>query len=79
MVKAEHEEKPDEHGHVYRHFNRRYVLPRNIDLDQVKATMSDDGTLVVCAPKKPLDTVTSLFCPFCFQSTRVFVILYVGK
>ena len=56
-VTAEHEEKQDEHGFVYRHFHRRYVLPHNADLDQFSSTFSDNGTLVVCAPKKQNEEV----------------------
>ncbi len=80
VVNAEHEEKPDEHGHVYRHFNRRYVLPRNVDFDKVNATMSDDGTLIICGPKKPLETVITLWLfvfHFLFQSACVF--FFTGK
>ena len=64
VVCAEHEEKPDDHGHVYRHVKRRYMLPRNVDLEQMNATMSDKGQLVVCAPKKPEEKVSlhSVIC-----------------
>ncbi|KAI9557982.1 hypothetical protein GHT06_014735 [Daphnia sinensis] len=54
---AKHEEKQDESGHVSRCIKRRYSLPQNVDFDHVNATMSDDGTLVVCAQKKPLEGV----------------------
>ncbi|XP_046439209.1 alpha-crystallin A chain-like isoform X2 [Daphnia pulex] len=56
VVCAEHEEKEDDHGHVFRHIKRRYILPNNVDLDHLSATLSDNGTLVVCAPKKPEET-----------------------
>jgi len=56
-VKAEHEENQDEYGHVYRRFHRRYVLPHNADLDQFSSTFSENGTLVVCAPKKQYEAV----------------------
>jgi len=56
-VDAEHEEKQDEHGHVYRHIHRRYHLPRSADLDKFSSTFSDNGTLTICAPKKPFETV----------------------
>ena len=64
VVCAEHEEKPDDHGHVYRHVKRRYMLPRNVDLEQMNATMSDKGQLVVSAPKKPEEKVSldSVIC-----------------
>ena len=53
VVHAEHEEKPDEAGHVYRKLNRRYILPRTVDQDNISSTFSDNGTLVITAPKKP--------------------------
>lgn len=63
VINAEHEEKEDDHGHVYRRVNRRYILPRNVDLDKMCASLADDGTLVVCVPKKPLEDV----CLFYFD------------
>ncbi|KAJ8916235.1 hypothetical protein NQ315_016374 [Exocentrus adspersus] len=50
-VEGKHEEKEDEHGHVYRHFVRRYVLPKNCDLGKVESKMSSDGVLTVTAPR----------------------------
>ena len=58
-VCAEHDEKPDEEGHIFRRIKRRYLLPRNVDFDNLKATLSDDGTLVVCAQKKAIEAVSS--------------------
>jgi HSP20 family molecular chaperone IbpA len=55
---AEHEEKPDEYGHIFRCIKRRYFLPRNVDFDNLKATFSDDGNLVVCAQKKAIEAVS---------------------
>ena len=60
VVCAEHEEKEDDQGHVFRHIKRRYLLPRNVDFDHLSATLSDKGTLVVSAPKKPQETVRCL-------------------
>lgn len=60
VICAEHEEKEDDHGHVFRHIKRRYLLPRNVDFEHLSATLSDDGILVVCAPKKPQETVCCL-------------------
>ena len=63
-VCAEHEEKADEYGHIFRCIKRRYFLPRNVDFDNLKATLSDDGTLVVCAHKKAIEAVSvvNYFC-----------------
>ncbi|KAI9557978.1 hypothetical protein GHT06_014731 [Daphnia sinensis] len=52
---AEHKEKPDETGHISRTIRRRYILPRNVDFEHLNATLSDNGTLVVCATKKPIE------------------------
>ncbi|XP_057380255.1 small heat shock protein OV25-1-like [Daphnia carinata] len=52
---AEHKEKPDETGHISRNIRRRYILPRNVDFEHLNATLSDNGTLVVCATKKPIE------------------------
>lgn len=59
LVCAEHEEKPDDVGHVYRHIRRRYMLPRNVDADKLNASLSDNGTLIICAPKKAIEPVSN--------------------
>ena len=53
VVDAEHEERPEEVGHMYRRFRRRYILPRNAVAEELAATFSEDGVLVVAVPKKP--------------------------
>ena len=70
VVWAEHEEKPDDHGHVYRYVNRRYMLPRNVDLEQINATMSDKGHSTktrIFPSRKKLD-LTQIFpmCSLCY-------------
>lgn len=50
-IEGKHEEKPDEHGYVSRHFVRRYVLPRGHDINQVQSNLSSDGVLTITAPK----------------------------
>lgn len=52
IVEAKHEEKPDEHGFVSRHFVRRYVLPEGCEATDVKTNLSSDGVLTITAPKK---------------------------
>lgn len=52
IVEAKHEEKPDEHGFVSRHFVRRYVLPEGCEPADVKTNLSSDGVLTIVAPKK---------------------------
>jgi len=54
VVEGNHEERQDEHGFVSRQFSRRYKLPDNVDPDIVTSSLSSDGVLMVCAPKKAL-------------------------
>ncbi|XP_037932719.1 heat shock protein 67B3-like [Teleopsis dalmanni] len=58
VVEGNHEEKEDEHGHVSRHFVRRYALPKDCDADKIVSTMSVDGVLTVRVPKLQ-DTTTT--------------------
>lgn len=50
-IEGKHEEKEDEHGHIYRHFVRKYVLPKNCDMSKVESKLSSDGILSITAPK----------------------------
>ncbi|XP_065089953.1 protein lethal(2)essential for life-like [Ochlerotatus camptorhynchus] len=50
-IEAKHEEKQDEHGHISRHFVRRYVLPSGYDSDQIVSSLSSNGILTITAPK----------------------------
>ncbi|XP_060519198.1 protein lethal(2)essential for life-like [Cylas formicarius] len=50
-IEGKHEEKKDEHGMISRHFVRRYVLPKNCNLDKVESKLSSDGVLSITAPK----------------------------
>ena len=68
VITAEHEEKPDDYGHIHRRISRRYFLPRNVDCDKIKATFSDNGNLVVCAQKKAIEAVSSTFYFFFMHS-----------
>jgi hypothetical protein len=52
IVEGKHEEKQDEHGYVSRHFVRRYVLPSDIEVNDIVSSLSSDGVLTVTAPKK---------------------------
>ncbi|XP_028132410.1 alpha-crystallin B chain [Diabrotica virgifera virgifera] len=49
-IEAEHEEKQDEHGGIYRHFVRKYKLPENCDIEKVDSKLSSDGVLSITAP-----------------------------
>ncbi|KAJ8928557.1 hypothetical protein NQ314_018875 [Rhamnusium bicolor] len=50
-IEGKHEEKPDEHGHIYRHFIRRYVLPKDCNMNKIESKLSSDGVLTISAPK----------------------------
>lgn len=50
-IEGKHEEKQDEHGQIYRHFVRRYVLPKNCDIGKVESKLSSDGVLTIVAPR----------------------------
>lgn len=50
IVEAKHEEKEDEQGYIYRHFIRRYQLPKEFDVKDVCSTLSSDGVLTIKAP-----------------------------
>lgn len=52
VIEGKHEERPDEHGFIQRHFVRRYSLPETHDVDHVQTTLSSDGVLTVKAPLK---------------------------
>ncbi|CAD7004595.1 unnamed protein product [Ceratitis capitata] len=50
VIEGKHEEREDEHGHISRHFVRRYVLPKGYDEDSIVSTLSSDGALTVRVP-----------------------------
>lgn len=50
VVEAKHEDRPDEHGHVSRHFRRTYHLPEGFDVKDVVSTISSDDILTVKVP-----------------------------
>ena len=59
VVEAKHEERPDEHGYVYRHFTRRYVLPPGVKAEEVTSKLSADGVLTITAPRALPDPAPS--------------------
>lgn len=59
IVEAKHEEKEDEYGWISRQFTRRYIIPKQCDIDQVSSKLSSDGVLSIIAPRIPkLDSVS---------------------
>lgn len=47
IIEGKHEERDDGHGSVERHFVRKYVLPKEYDMNQVHSTLSSDGVLTI--------------------------------
>lgn len=52
VIEGKHEEREDQHGYISRHFTRKYVLPKEVDVEQLASTLSSDGILTIKAPKK---------------------------
>ncbi|XP_031836306.1 protein lethal(2)essential for life [Nomia melanderi] len=52
VVEAKHEEKRDEHGLISRQFIRKYLLPEQVDEEQLTSNISSDGILTITAPIK---------------------------
>ncbi|XP_033210336.1 protein lethal(2)essential for life-like [Belonocnema kinseyi] len=52
VVSGKHEEKKDEHGWISRQFVRKYMIPEQCDVEQVKSSLSSDGVLSIEAPRK---------------------------
>lgn len=52
IVEGKHEERQDEHGFISRQFARKYLIPEQCDIEQLKSTLSTDGVLTVTAPRK---------------------------
>ncbi|XP_060520887.1 protein lethal(2)essential for life-like [Cylas formicarius] len=49
-IEGKHEEQKDEHGYISRHFVRRYVLPKNCNMEKIESKLSSDGILTITAP-----------------------------
>jgi HSP20 family molecular chaperone IbpA len=49
MVHAKHEEKTDTKS-VYREYNREFLLPKNVNPESIRSSLSKDGVLTVDAP-----------------------------
>ncbi|XP_033211420.1 protein lethal(2)essential for life-like [Belonocnema kinseyi] len=52
LVEGKHDEKQDEHGWISRRFSRKYQVPEEYDLHEVKSSLSSDGVLTITAPRK---------------------------
>lgn len=60
MVEAKHEERLDEHGHISRHFTRRYDLPKGYDVHDIVSQLSSDGILTLKAPPRQDDSAVRI-------------------
>ena len=56
IIEGKHEERQDDHGVIQRSFKRTYMLPRDVDPDSVKSSLSADGVLTISSPRKEMDT-----------------------
>ncbi|XP_073458536.1 alpha-crystallin B chain [Aquarana catesbeiana] len=54
-IHGKHEERQDEHGYVSRDFQRRYKIPVDVDPLSITSSLSPDGVLTVCGPRKQGD------------------------
>lgn len=52
QVHAKHEEKSDTKS-VYREYNREFLLPKGVNPEQIRSSLSKDGVLTVDAPLPP--------------------------
>ncbi|XP_067613616.1 heat shock protein 67B3 [Eurosta solidaginis] len=71
VIEGKHEEREDEHGHISRHFVRRYLLPKDFDPDTIISTLSSDGALTVRIPSPPPPPETE-------KKERIITIQHVG-
>lgn len=59
VVSARHKDKKDANGWVSRQFVRKYELPENVDVGQLKAKLFSDGLLEIVVPQ-PKETERTL-------------------
>lgn len=52
VVHGKHEEKCDDHGYVSREFTRRYMLPKDCELEKIRATWTPTKQLRIECPKR---------------------------
>lgn len=50
-VEAKHDERPDDHGFIYRYFKRKYPIPEGYNTESIVSKLSSDGVLTIRAPK----------------------------
>lgn len=47
VIEGKHVERDDGYGSVSRHFIRKYVLPKEYDMNTVHTSLSSDGILTI--------------------------------
>ncbi|KAI1294854.1 Alpha-crystallin A chain [Halotydeus destructor] len=52
IIKGQHKERTDDHGFISREFTRRYLLPKDVEMDMMACSLSPSGVLGVSAPKR---------------------------
>lgn len=52
QVEGKHDERQDEHGLIFRHFVRKYTLPKGHDTKHVTSTLSSGGILTIVSRKR---------------------------
>jgi len=62
LVHAKHEEKSDTKS-VYREYNREFLLPKGVNPEQIRSSLSKDGVLTVDAPLPPALTAGEKLIP----------------
>lgn len=68
VVECKHEEKPDEHGYISRHFVRKYKVPKGHDIMKCVSKLSSDGILTITAPKVDKKEKTEIEIPITFTN-----------
>ena len=58
LIEGRHEEKQDEHGYISRQFSRKYLLPKDVEVEKISSSLTPDGVLTVTAPKRQPKAVT---------------------
>ncbi|XP_046751893.1 protein lethal(2)essential for life-like [Diprion similis] len=71
VVEGKHEEKEDDQGWISRQFLRRYMVPSQCDIEQVRSSLSSDGILTITAPRKDAPPIEN--------RERVIEIKHTGK
>lgn len=59
VVEGKHEERQDQHGIISRSFTRKYLIPDQCNVDEVKSCLSSDGVLSITVPRKQMEMETN--------------------